>query len=295
MKTVSILMAVYNGADFIEEAIRSVVEQSYPHWELLVVSNGSTDATVETATRAAGQDPRIRIDVLPAKGKNAAYNRAFELSRGDYLCFLAADDLLVRENLAERVAAIADAGDTAYATCCLQTFSDDPKYDGIVFPKDPTKPNHSGGSLLFTRALAERIFPLPTAQPNEDTWTMLHLRAFGTNRHVPRSLLRYRIHAQNSYGYQAGFAEKRRGYLARMKAYELFRDKHAHQDLPLLRDEVVPFLAGLRAAERRDVLGILRVRNLGLGSKAVLIFYCSELLYNIRHTYFKALSGGVAR
>lgn len=295
MKTVSILLAVHNGGRFIAEAIRSVQGQTYESWELVIVDNGSTDDTVAICAAMSAEDARIRCYSIAVKNKNAAYNEAFRKSRGAYVCYFAADDMLPRDSLAERVSVLKDLGDDAFSTCCLQTVSADAKYDGVVFPRDRGRPNYAGGSMLFPRTLADRVFPLPEGQPNEDTWTLLHLQAFGVTHHVPKPLYLYRIHANNSYGYGLSFEQKRGKYLERMRAYALFREKFAGHSFPLLEKHVGPFLRGLEAATKQNVFGVLAVRGLDMGSKMVLIFYCSRTLYNIRHTYFKALSGGVAK
>lgn len=292
---ISVLLAVHNGAAFIGDAIQSVIDQTHPAWELIVVSNGSTDETVRLCEEMASRDPRISVLAVHRKNKNAAYNLAFARATGDYLCFFAADDRLPADSLESRIGVLAGAPDNAFSTCCLRTFSDTAKYHGLVFPKNRTRPNLSGGSVMFSRVLAEKVFPLPEEQPNEDTWTSLHLRAFGENRHVPRPLYDYRIHGGNSYGYGMPFSEKRSQYLRRMHAYRLFYDKYKQSGLSFVDTEVVPFLQGLQAAVEGKITGIMRVRDLKFGSKLILALYSSPLMYKIRNAYFRALSGGIAR
>jgi len=290
---VSVLLAVHNGAQFIVEAIQSVVDQTYRHWELIIVSNGSTDDTVAICEERRTADARIRVVAVPERGKNAAYNVAYGRATGDYVCFFAADDLLPRESLEERLHALQGKPANGYATCCLKTVSADRKYDGIVLPRNVSRINYSGGSVFFSRELAQRVFPLPETQPNEDTWTALHLRAFGEAHHVAKPLYLYRIHENNSYGYGMTFERKRQEYLQRMHAYHLFHDRHRRSGLAFTERHVVPFLHGLERAKARDVLGIVLVRGLDLGSKLLLIFYCSKVLYSLRHRFFKGLSGGL--
>ena len=292
---VTVLLAVSNGERYIEDAISSVISQSYRNFELVVVSNGSTDATGRICRGFEEADSRVRVFELPTRNKNAAYNFAFSKSTGDLICFFAADDKLPHDSLTERVRALLGEGKEAYSTCCLQTFAEDPKYDGIVFPRNRARPNHSGGSVMFSRALAERIFPLPVEQPNEDTWASLHLRAFGKNRHVAKPLYLYRIHGENSYGYGMPFSEKRTQYLRRMHAYQLFYDKYRDATLPFLRTDILPFLEGLRAATEGSIARIMRVKDLRVGSKLILALYSSPTMYRIRNAYFRTLSGGIAR
>jgi hypothetical protein len=156
------------------------------------------------------------------------------------------------------------------------------------------RPNFSGGAVLFPRSLAMKVFPLPESLPSEDTWTRLHLQAFGTTHHLPKPLYLYRIHGANSYGYKLTFEQKREKYLQRMQAYPLFFEKFRNDAVPYLRGHVVPFLAGLRAAAKRRIFRILLIPGLDLGSKLVLMFYCSKSLYRLRHSYFRVFTGGVA-
>lgn len=87
---VSVMMPAYNAGRYIADAIQSVVAQSYPHWELLVVDDGSTD---ETAAIAAGvADPRIRLLRKENGGESTARNMALEHARGEFVAFLDADD-----------------------------------------------------------------------------------------------------------------------------------------------------------------------------------------------------------
>jgi glycosyltransferase involved in cell wall biosynthesis len=295
MPRISVLLAVHNGGEYLHEAIASVQAQTHRDWELLIVSNGSTDNTVQIARRATGSDARVRVVEIEERNKNRAYNVGYSQATGQYICFFAADDILTPDSLERRLAAVEGKGDDHYATCCLQTFSTDPRYDGVMYPRNMSKSNHSGGSLFFTRWLADRIFPIPESQPNEDTWASLHLQAFGHNDHVSAALYRYRIHPRNSYGYGVPFETKRRQYLHRMQAYELFLKRYEGCGLPYLEHQVRPFLAGLEAARESDIPAILRVRGLGLGSKAVLTLYSSERLYKVRHAYFRLLSGGIAK
>ncbi|MCB0107195.1 MAG: glycosyltransferase family 2 protein [Caldilineaceae bacterium] len=99
---VSIIMPAYNQARYIAEAIQSVLEQSYPDWELIIVDDGSTDDTAAIAFRF--QDPRIHLHRQTNQGVSAARNVGIALSRGEYIAFLDADDRYRPERLAVHVA-----------------------------------------------------------------------------------------------------------------------------------------------------------------------------------------------
>jgi glycosyltransferase involved in cell wall biosynthesis len=94
---ISVVMPVYNAAEaHLREAIESVRRQVYPHWELCIADDNSTDASVRKLLDEYSRlDPRIRSRSLSSNtGISAATNAAVELARGDFLGFLDQDDLL---------------------------------------------------------------------------------------------------------------------------------------------------------------------------------------------------------
>lgn len=99
---VSVIMAAYNVADWIDEAVASVLSQSLTDWELIIVNDGSTDATSERIN--AFTDPRIATIHQPNRGVSAARNVALAHARGQYAVFLDADDHLPADSLAIRTA-----------------------------------------------------------------------------------------------------------------------------------------------------------------------------------------------
>lgn len=106
---VSVIMPLYNAAPFVEEAVLSVLNQSYTNLELIVVNDGSTDNSMEVLGRI--HDPRLRVISQINQGAQVARNRGISESRGEYLKFLDADDVLYPEALATQVEQMADLAD----------------------------------------------------------------------------------------------------------------------------------------------------------------------------------------
>lgn len=99
---VSIVTPVFNGAQFLMNAVESVKQQTCRDWEWIIVNDGSTDAT---ATLLEGlDDPRIQVIHQANAGASAARNAGLERARGAYITFLDADDLLPPDALALRAA-----------------------------------------------------------------------------------------------------------------------------------------------------------------------------------------------
>ncbi|MDQ2998823.1 MAG: glycosyltransferase family 2 protein, partial [Chloroflexota bacterium] len=107
---VSIIIPCYNYARFLPDAVASVLAQTFTSWELIVVDDGSTDATLTTARQLMTQYPdrRIRVFRQPNSGPAAARNTGAEHAIGTYLLFLDADDMLA-PILLERATAILHA------------------------------------------------------------------------------------------------------------------------------------------------------------------------------------------
>jgi len=97
---VSVLMSVRDGAPWVREAVESVLAQTAPDLELIVIDDGSTDAT--PAVLASFRDSRLRVEHQPPAGLTRALNRARGLARAPLLARLDADDLALPERLARQ-------------------------------------------------------------------------------------------------------------------------------------------------------------------------------------------------
>jgi glycosyltransferase involved in cell wall biosynthesis len=98
---VSVMMPAYNAASYIAEAIESLLAQTYPHWELIIVDDGSRDATAQIA--ASYRDPRIWLISQDNRGESAARNMALAFMRGEFVAFLDADDAFLPRHLEDTV------------------------------------------------------------------------------------------------------------------------------------------------------------------------------------------------
>lgn len=86
----SIVLPTYNRAGIVGEAIKSVIEQDFTDWELLVIDDGSTDNTKEVVL--AFNDARIKYIYQENAERSAARNNGISLARGQYICFIDSDD-----------------------------------------------------------------------------------------------------------------------------------------------------------------------------------------------------------
>jgi len=99
---VTVLVTLYNKRPYVEEAVRSVLAQTFTEFELLVVDDASTDGGLDLVRKFA--DPRIRIlESERNTGRPAAANRGYAAARGEYLAILDGDDLMYPERLGAQV------------------------------------------------------------------------------------------------------------------------------------------------------------------------------------------------
>lgn len=89
---VSIIIPIYNAEEHIESMLRSVAEQSFTDFEVIMIDDGSTDSSAETAKKFQDQHPHFYYYFQNNAGVSAARNKGIEMAKGKYLCFIDADD-----------------------------------------------------------------------------------------------------------------------------------------------------------------------------------------------------------
>ena len=111
LPVVTIVALCYNHARFLPEALNSVLAQTYPNLEVILVDDASTDASAAILERYAAANPTWQLLLLPENvGNCAAFNRAYRQSRGEFLIDFATDDVLLPARVAQQVAAFQHLG-----------------------------------------------------------------------------------------------------------------------------------------------------------------------------------------
>lgn len=120
---VSILLPVYNGERWLEEAVDSILFQTYPDWELLAIDDGSTDGSRAMLDRYAQEDSRIRVLSHPNWGIADSLNHAITEAQHDWLVRMDADDVMHPQRIERQLAFIRDNPDVGVASS-LVTYID---------------------------------------------------------------------------------------------------------------------------------------------------------------------------
>ncbi|OLT14210.1 hypothetical protein BJF78_19600 [Pseudonocardia sp. CNS-139] len=199
---VSVAMPVRNVAATVDLAIRSIAEQTFPDWELVVVDDGSTDATPEILTRWSAADARVRTHVDGAsRGISARLNEAVRLARGELVARMDGDDISFPQRLEVQVGYLRahpdvdllGAGEMVFAsTGELRGFRtappDHPAITADVLGGIPVShPTWVGRREWFLRNPYD-----PAATACEDQELLLRAHATSTYANVPDVLLAYR-------------------------------------------------------------------------------------------------------
>ena len=183
---VSVILPAYNAEGFLEAAVRSVMAQTVQNWELIILDDGSQDATCTIAQRLAEEDERI---LFSPNGENMGVartrNRGIAMSRGAYVALLDSDDLWQPDKLEKQLARLEQTGAdicyTAYAIIGLHGEKVRPDY---LVPEQATfqkllKENVIGCSTVLLRGEVARANPFKTEFSHEDYVLWLQLLQAG--------------------------------------------------------------------------------------------------------------------
>jgi glycosyltransferase involved in cell wall biosynthesis len=203
-------MPVYNGERFIAEAVTSVLTSGFADLELLVVDDGSTDASVAEAKRAAAGDPRLRILELQHGGVGAARDAALRAARGELIANMDADDVMLPGRLNRQLEFLDRHRDHVAVGGRVLTIDAEGKPFGVVGRFETHEAIDAqllagdGGAMpnpvaMFRRASALEIggYNLHLQHVGEDYDLWLRLAEVGRIANLPDVLIRYRLHDNN--------------------------------------------------------------------------------------------------
>ncbi len=195
---VSAIIPVYNGSAFIAQAIASIRDQDYAPLEILVIDDGSTDATADVV-RGLGAD--IRYLRQENRGPAAARNRGLALARGSLIAFLDADDLWPQGKLRAQVQYLEEHPQVAIVLGRIEYLRLPGASEVEVRFEDTgdTVTSVHLGCGLFRRGVFDQVGELDaTLRYSEDHDWMLRARELGIRMAIlQRVTLQYRMHAGN--------------------------------------------------------------------------------------------------
>ncbi|MCF2595524.1 glycosyltransferase family 2 protein [Pseudoflavonifractor phocaeensis] len=202
MPLVSVVMPAYNAEKYVEAAIRSVLAQTFPEFELLVVDDCSRDRTAEIIQRLARQDSRVVFLQNPKNsGVAATRNYAISQAKGEWVAFLDSDDLWRADKLEKQLALLRGHPDGVLAYTASAFIDQDGKPYSYIMEAQPEvsyqtllRRNLLSCSSVMVKTEVIRRYPMGHDGMHEDYTTWLQILretrcAYGVNE----PLLIYRL------------------------------------------------------------------------------------------------------
>jgi len=245
---VSVIIPTYNYGRFVSEAIRSVQAQSYPELEIIVIDDGSEDNTREVL--ASIEDSRLRVFHKANEGVSVARNTGIEMSNGEFMAFLDADDVWRPDKLELQLAMFKAEPSLGLAFSDLARFSkqgamsrthfdyipelrrisarpagvdDGYLIEGDTFEKlvrVPILPSWVQTSMLRKSPVADIRFP-PGVRLNEDLQYMLQVYRRVRAGFLDKPLVDVRRHGENSFAHADEMLDPQIGVLTAIGELDL--------------------------------------------------------------------------
>lgn len=225
MPLFSFLMPVKNVERYIQEALESLRVQTFRNWELIVVDDGSTDATRELISKMADRDCRIQLIQNPGKGQTQALNFGYVHASGRYIKFIDGDDILppsfsihldslIARNATYHDLEIVDEQLARINTLRLTSKFSSASFAGCLQNMAPVP----RGAWTISRNVADKLFPMPKGlpSPHEDVWIALVIKKISEISYLPMPLYLYRQHMGQFYSGIYNF--KKEAVIRRAKA-----------------------------------------------------------------------------
>lgn len=213
---VSVLIANYNYAQYIGEAVESVLNQSYQNFEVIICDDGSTDDSRCLIERYAARDARVQFVFQPNGGASSALNTAYQQSRGEIISLLDADDVFLATKLEKAVAILRSSPSAGIAIHPVTPVSARGKVIGAQIPALSTQgwvaheALRNGGEvngfppcsgLTFRREVTSSLFPIPVRlRCGSDGYLRRTALMITTVAAVAEPLALYRLHGNNVTG-----------------------------------------------------------------------------------------------
>ncbi|WP_278621126.1 glycosyltransferase family A protein [Ectopseudomonas oleovorans] len=264
---VSVIIASYNHAPYIQASIESVLQQSYPNIELLVVDDGSRDdsvARIEALQKVHGFDFRVQAN----KGLSRTLNETIERARGRLIAPFGSDDIMLPQRIATQVAYMADKPEVGICAGAIQTIDADGRpgakpralplrrldFEDVFMDRKPGAP---APTLLFRREALERVGGFEPEVRLEDLMIELKITHAGYFIDIlGEPLALYRVHDSNTYKNYRFMVDNV------LKTYARFSDHPAYPEVcARFRNSMLLKCARSDKALARELLAQLPLRS----------------------------------
>ncbi len=203
---ISVVMPVYNAKRFLKEAIESILNQTFPHFEFIIVDDGSTDRTLDLLQQFEKIDSRISVISRPNTGIVGALNDGIEAADGDFIARMDADDIALPDRFSKQLGRM--QSDTDLVILGTNFYFIDASGNIVKrgnVPKDHEEIDENilkgnGGAIIHPTAMMRRDILMKVggyrekAQFIEDLDLYNRLSRVGKMANLNEVLFKYRIH-----------------------------------------------------------------------------------------------------
>jgi glycosyltransferase involved in cell wall biosynthesis len=215
---ISVVMAVYNGAQYLDEAIASVLGQTYRDFEMIVLDDGSTDDTPEILRSYAARDARIHVVSQANAGFIASLNRGCQLARGQYIARMDPDDISTPDRFTRQVDYLTSHPAVGIVGSWLDFVDEKGNWSSTW--RTPVTPGGIRWRLLFENVLGHNVVMMrrdvlercnyytPGAVHVEDYDLWIRALYVTEIANIPSPLIRYRIHTASASRQHADVQEQ---------------------------------------------------------------------------------------
>jgi glycosyltransferase involved in cell wall biosynthesis len=192
---IGVVIPAYNAERWLVQTLESVLAQSWPPVDVVVVDDGSTDATAAVAGRFGSP---VRVVSQPNAGIGATRNRGMELVAGELIAFLDADDLLAERSLERRAQALLSNPEIDMVFGSVRRFCE--IVDSSPVALNEPQPGHLPAAMLIRREALDRVGPFPThTHVAEGLDWMLRARELGLGEStLEDQVIWRRVHGENN-------------------------------------------------------------------------------------------------
>lgn len=201
MPKISIVLPTFNGERYLKSSIHSILSQTFPDWELIIVDDCSTDGTADIIKHYAQSDSRIRV-ICNEKNQKlpGSLNIGFSVAKGEYLTWTSDDNLYLPDALAEMAACLDFHPDIFMVRCDMQIIDENGTVTGCAGTYTNEKIytyNCLGACFLYRKEVYDQIgnYDIHTFCVEDYDYWLRILDCFGSIQSIDKILYQYRRHS----------------------------------------------------------------------------------------------------
>jgi len=202
---ISVIMPVYNRAEFIGEAIQSILSQTYKNFELIIIDDASTDNTLKVISEFTDDDRILLLKNKKNEGVAATRNRGIEIAKGEFIAFMDSDDISLPQRFEKQVKILCSHKEVIVCGSWLrflesQKLIKHKEYHNEIISRLLLHCSLSLGTVMIKSFILRKAKLNPNLKFGEDYEFWSRICWMGEMYNIPKPLLLYRTHRNQLSG-----------------------------------------------------------------------------------------------